>query len=193
MTQYAFYLDAENCIGCHTCQIACKDVHGLKVKENFRTVSTYSCGNGYSPMMYHISMGCNHCENPVCMDACSVDAMFRDDMGLIQIIDDCCIGCGDCISACPYGAITMIADTRIAAKCDGCRTLIESGEQAACVASCLQRVLEFGPIEELQAKHAMEKLVTDAAALPSSGLTSPNLLMRIKDCMIDPDYDRIVI
>lgn len=192
MKQYGFFFDAENCVGCHTCHVACKDVNNLAVGENYRTVRTFLTGSGYTPRMYHLSMACNHCAEPACVAACAAGALIRDERGLIQVDEASCTGCGDCVSACPYSALFLDAQGK-AAKCDGCKGLLEQGEEAACVASCPQRVLEFGPVDELRSAHASLELVADAAPLPSSALTQPNLLMRVKDCMDDEDFDEIVI
>ena len=192
MKQYGFYFDAENCIGCHTCQVACKDVHDLPVGNNFRTVRTFTTGSGFTPRMYHISMACNHCNAPTCMPACPEKAFYRDDLGLVLIDVKACTGCGACVPACPYEAISLLNETK-AVKCDGCVELRKNGEQVACVSSCPQRVLEFDDMANLQTAHAGEALVCDAAPLPSSSETGPNLLMRNKDCMDDTDFDEIII
>ncbi|MDR1359075.1 MAG: 4Fe-4S dicluster domain-containing protein [Coriobacteriales bacterium] len=193
MEHYGFAFDAENCIGCHTCQVACKDVHNLAVGENFRTVRTFTTGSGYTPRMYHLSLACNHCEAPACLLACPEAAFFRDELGLVLIDGERCTGCGACVDACVYGAITLLS-SGVAAKCDGCLSLRRKGEAVSCVASCPQRVLEFKPIRELLSAYAGGDPVTaDAAPLPPSSTTYPNLIMRVKDCMHDPDYDEIII
>jgi len=192
MKQYGFYYDAENCIGCHTCHIACKDTNRLEVGKNFRTVRTFTTGSGFTPRMYHLSMACNHCEDAVCIPACENDAISRDDCGLVVMDAEKCIGCGNCAHTCPYHAIIKMP-TGKAGKCEGCATLRALGEEVACVASCPQRVLFFGPIDELKAKHASEGLVSTAAPLPPASATKPNLVMRVKDCMDDMDFDEIVL
>lgn len=192
MKQYGFYFDAENCIGCHTCHVACKDIHNLAVGENFRTVRTFTTGSGYTPRMYHISLACNHCAAPTCIPACPEDALLKDAFGLVQIDEGMCTGCGDCIDACPYEVIVLLG-SGIVGKCDGCVALRAHGEEVACVSSCPQRVLEFGLIDDLRAAHVQEGLVADAAPLPFSDKTSPNVVMRVKDCMDDKDFDEIII
>lgn len=192
MTQFGFYYDADNCIGCHSCQVACKDTNRLMVGENFRTVKTYCTGSGYTPGMYHISMACNHCAQPNCIPACPEGALVRNEEGLVVVDEQACTGCGDCLDACPYHAITMMAEG-IVGKCDGCIDLRAQGEQPACVATCPQRVLELGDIEDLGRRHQGENLNPDAAPLGNASSVKPNLVMRIKDCMTDADYDEIVI
>lgn len=194
MTQYGFYFDAANCIGCHCCQVACKDVNRLNVGEDFRHVGSYCSGSGLDVHMYHISLGCQHCENPACTEACPTGAMYKDkETGLVLHDDKECIGCESCTMACPYGEPVLIESLGIVHKCDACAGLRAQGEQPSCVASCPQRVLEFGDIEELKAAHPDAKLVADCAAMPDSSQTAPSLLMEIKECMLDSDFDQIVL
>ena len=187
MTQYGFYYDADNCIGCHTCQVACKDVNRLKVGENYRTVNTFVGGQGCDLFLYHLSMACNHCDEPACVAKCGAFVKRPED-GLVVVDKDACTGCGKCLDVCPYGAIAMIEDEGYVDKCDGCIALREQGELPACVASCPQRVLEFGPIDELRAAHEGEQLVCEVAASPAA-TTKPNLLIHPKPCMFDEDFE----
>jgi Fe-S-cluster-containing dehydrogenase component len=137
MTKLGFYFDAESCIACHTCQVACKDVHNLPVGANYRTVRSFCTGGGFEPRSYNVSLsmrGCNLC-----------------------------------------------ADLR------------EIGEEPACVASCPMRALEFGDIDELRAEHAGEPLEDHCAAIANEDMANRNFIMRVKDCMMDPDFDEYLI
>ena len=68
MTQYGFYVDANNCFGCHVCQVACKDVNRLAVGQNFRKVTSYCTGEFPNVQMYHVAISCQHCTNPACVE-----------------------------------------------------------------------------------------------------------------------------
>ena len=193
MGQMGFYFDADNCIGCHTCQVACKDVNRLEVGVDFRHVTSWCTGSGCDVHMYHVSMGCNHCFSPACFAECATGAISKQDDGTVVIDEELCIGCGTCVVACPYGAPVLIEEKGIAMKCDGCASLRAQGELPACVSSCPQRALEFGDIDELKAAHAKEDLVADCVVLPDSSKTSPSLAMRIKECMLDEDVDQLIL
>lgn len=194
MAQYGFYFDAANCIGCHTCQVACKDVNRLEVGENFRKVNSYYTGADWDVHLYHVATACNHCAEPACVSTCPTGAMYKDgETGLVLHDDEACIGCESCVKACPYGQPVLIESLGIVHKCDACAGLRIQGEAPSCVASCPQRVLEFGDLEELKAAHAGADLVADCYVLPDSSETTPSLLMEIKECMLDEGCERLVL
>lgn len=62
MSKLAFYFEAENCVGCRTCQVACKDVNDLPMGVNYRYVRTYLTSEGYKPGGYHISLPLKGCD-----------------------------------------------------------------------------------------------------------------------------------
>ena len=190
MTQYGFYVDANNCFGCHVCQVACKDVNRLAVGQNFRKVTSYCTGEFPTVQMYHVAISCQHCTNPACVANCPTGAMYKDEeTGLVLHDDAACIGCDTCVNSCPYGEPVHIDELGIVKKCDACAVLRMNGEDPSCVASCPMRAIEFGDIEELRAKHP--EAVSDFQVLPDSSLTSPNVLYTLKECMLDADYDEV--
>lgn len=194
MTQYGFYVDANLCVGCMTCRVACKDVNNLGVNENFRMVKSYATGQFPNVGMYHVSISCNHCASPACVANCPVGAMSKDpETGLVIHDDELCIGCQTCVSACPYGHPQFIESEGIVRKCEACGGLRVQGEQPSCVASCPMRAIEFGDIEELKAAHADENPVSDFEVLPDSSTTAPNAVWKIKQIMLDSDYDQVVL
>lgn len=144
MTQYGFYVNAQTCIGCRTCQVACKDVKRLAVGEYFRKVDNYYTGAYTDVSMYHVSLSCNHCAEPACTAACPSGAMYKDgETGLVLHDGETCIGCESCVTACPYNAPTFIESLSIVKKCDGCAGLRSQGEQPARVALCPMRSIEL--------------------------------------------------
>ena len=68
---------------------------------------------------------------------------------MIAIDAEECIGCGECIKACPFDAIVMLPDG-IAAKCDGCADEVARGWEPTCVRACPMRVLRYEPIEDAE-------------------------------------------
>ena len=68
--------------------------------------------------------------------------------GTVQIDKELCIGCGACLSACPYGVRYINEDSNVAEKCTLCSQLVEQGELPACVAQCGARARFFGDLDE---------------------------------------------
>lgn len=181
-TQYAFYFDSTSCSGCKACQVACKDKHGLEVGRLWRRVYEVSGGNWQQEgnawvsdvFAYNVSMSCNHCERPICMEVCPTKAIYKRDDGIVLINEKNCVGCGYCSWACPYGAMQYDAKKGKMSKCTFCYDYIDQGKAPACVAACPMRVLEFGEITELVDKYGEGVSIYP---LPETALTEPSVVI----------------
>ncbi|BAS26232.1 DMSO/selenate family reductase complex B subunit [Limnochorda pilosa] len=170
MAQKGFYFNATVCIGCKTCQIACKDKNDNPVGVLFRQVHTFEGGRFPRPWIYFLSMACMHCENPPCVRNCPTGALTKRPDGLVVLDKDQCIGCRYCTWSCPYGAPQYIEAEGRVGKCDGCADLVDQGLNPACVDACVMRAIEFGDIDELRRKHGGTDRVK---GLPDPALTRP--------------------
>ena len=180
--QYGFYFNGTRCIGCRTCMFACKDVHHCGTDVSYRKLFEFEGGSwtqegaGWrnDTYVYHLSVACNHCDNPACVANCPTGAMHKDEeTGLVSSSPSVCIGCGTCQNVCPYGA-PKVGEEGHSLKCDGCRGRVEQGKNPICVEACSLRCLEFGPIDELRAAHGGD---ANIAPLPDPSITSPNLVV----------------
>lgn len=177
-----FYVDTSTCLGCKTCQIACKDKNDLEVGQLWRHVKEVE-GGGYvergdqvipNIYAYWISISCNHCENPKCVKVCPTGASYkREEDGLVLINRDRCIGCRQCESSCPYQARQF--DGKKMGKCTACVDLLEVGQNPVCVDACPMRNIDFGPMEDLKNKY--KDSIKSIQGLPAADITKPNLLL----------------
>lgn len=165
------------CIGCKTCQIACKDKNDLKVGVLYRKVSSFEGGKFPKPWMYHLSMSCNHCAKPKCVENCPTGALYKRADGIVAQDIEKCIGCKYCIWSCPYGAPQYKEDQGKVGKCDMCADLLDKGENPACVDACVMRVIQYGELDELKQKYQGTQ---DLAVLPESNITKPSVLINAK-------------
>lgn len=182
--QMGFYLDSTLCTGCKTCMIACKDKNDLKKGVNWRRVTEYTggdwmkVGDAYQQNIfsYNLSISCNHCEEPICVENCPTTAMHKDEKtGIVSVNRNKCVGCRYCEWACPYGAPQYNSDLGIMTKCDLCFDYLEKGETPACVAACPNRALHYGEISQLRKKFGK---ISGVAPLPDPALTSPCLVLK---------------
>ena len=181
MTQYAFYFDNTRCTGCRTCELACKDYNDLDEDTAYRKIFDYEGGTWTanddgtyttSAFVYHVSVACNHCDDPACVGVCPTRAMHKDaDTGLVSVDTDRCIGCGYCHMACPYNAPKVDRELGHSVKCDGCASRVAEGLDPICVGACPLRALSFGTAEDMAALGERANI----APLPESSYTNPNL------------------
>ena len=81
-TQIAMVLNLDKCIGCHTCQIACKDRNDLESGKNFRRADTVMYMEDGVAKYAHFSGACHHCEDAACMKACPFGAIKKNEEGI---------------------------------------------------------------------------------------------------------------
>lgn len=179
MKNLVFYFDQNRCLGCNACQIACKDLHSLALGVNYRNVMTVEYETVEGLMVSHYSGTCNHCRKPKCVKACALRALYQDEDGTIVCSSNICVGCGNCIAACPYSALQWISGKREVHACDSCQKLRRHGKSPACVDACITHCLEFGTSEQIEFRFG-PGLVSDLAFLPDSDITHPRLLIRPK-------------
>ncbi len=192
MGRKGFYYDQSACIGCRTCQAACKNKNQLEVGTLFRQVHTFETGKFPAPVSYHYAATCNHCENPACVAVCPNAAMFIDETdGTVQHDDTKCIGCQYCVNACPYGVPQYIEAKSKSHKCDACYQLRALGEQPACVAACPMRALEFGEIDDLRAAHP--NAVNQIAVLPDASQTNPSVAIDAKPVALTDEGKKVFV
>lgn len=95
---------------------------------------------------------CKHCTHAGCLDVCPTGALFRTEFGTVVVQDDICNGCGYCVPACPYGVIDQRKDDGRVFKCTMCYDRLTDGLQPACATACPTQSIQFGDLEELQAR-----------------------------------------
>jgi tetrathionate reductase subunit B len=142
-------VDQRRCIGCHSCSIACKSENNVPLGYWRSWVKGIQRGVYPSAVNLFLRRLCNHCDVAPCVQVCPVQATVRrEDDGVVVMYYGKCIGCGMCISACPYDARFFNPIRNTADKCDFCLSRIDNGLNPACVEACPSRALVFGDIDD---------------------------------------------
>jgi len=130
----ALVVDYSLCTNCRLCAMVCS-VKKEGVSDLTRSrikIFTHEMQGIYLPAF------CRHCENPPCASVCPVEAITRDKVsGVVSLNEEECIGCEECISACPYGGATWHVPLKKVLRCDLCDGNPE------CVKFCFSQALSF--------------------------------------------------
>ena len=153
MNGYEFYVDASRCIGCQSCVGACaecgthrgKSMIHLDFIDRRNTIAT-------APMV------CMHCEDPTCAEVCPADAIKRGEDGVVRsALKARCIGCSNCVLACPFGVPKMYVEQELMMKCDMCYDRTSADKRPMCATVCPSQALMY--LKPADAPHRRERPV----------------------------------
>ena len=97
---------------------------------------------------------CMHCEDPVapCAEVCPADAILVTADGVVQeAAKERCIGCGNCVDACPFGVPKLDVAEMLQYKCNLCYDRTSVGLAPMCATVCPTSAIFYGSVEELEA------------------------------------------
>ena len=162
--RYAFVFDQHRCTGCHACRLACTIDNALPLTTSWRSVYTFNAAHHPGLPLFHLSLACNHCARPACLEACPAAAYARDPQtGAILLDETKCLGCRYCSWACPYDAPVFDASRGVMTKCTFCVDRLRQGMQPACAAYCPTGALRVATQDE-------PDLTVAAPGMPDRGL-----------------------
>jgi formate dehydrogenase iron-sulfur subunit len=163
--QYRFHFDMRSCIACKCCVVACNEQNGNPPAVNWRRVGEIEGGWYPNTKRSYLSMGCNHCLDPTCLEGCPVDAYAKDPAtGIVRHSADACIGCQYCTWNCSYGVPQFNPERGVVGKCDMCHGRLSLGQAPACVSACPQGAIQIEIVNVTEWRAACE------AAAPAAGV-----------------------
>lgn len=158
---YATLIDVARCIGCRSCEAACKEIHHFppgEAADLSPTAWTYVRVRPLRTSRPHLTLGeaaaaqrtykvqCMHCLTPACASACPVGALRKTAAGPVTYDARRCIGCRYCMIACPFQIPRFEWNRPLPtiAKCNLCAERLAQGQEPACVAACPVQAQQFG-------------------------------------------------
>lgn len=184
-------IDTTKCIGCKACQVACMEWNDLRgdvgenigvydnpadLDENTWTLmrfTEYVDDKGDLEWLIRKD-GCMHCEDPGCLKACpSPGAIVQHTNGIVDFNQENCIGCGYCVTGCPFDIPRISKTDQKAYKCTLCSDRVAVGQEPACVKTCPTGAIVFGTKEDMK-QHAAERVVDlNSRGFEHAGLYDP--------------------
>src|SRR6476469_4722375 len=119
--EIAKLIDVSKCIGCKACQAACLEWNDLRAEVGFND-GTLNNPHDLTPASFTVMLftewenaatgnleflirkdGCMHCSDPGCLKACPAPgAIVQYANGIVDFVEENCIGCGYCVTGCPF-------------------------------------------------------------------------------------------
>ncbi len=184
-------IDVSKCIGCKACQVACMEWNDLRdeigtnhgvydnpldLTDKSWTVMRFSeveVEQGKLEWLIRKD-GCMHCADPGCLKACPAPgAIVQYANGIVDFHEENCIGCGYCITGCPFNIPRISKKDSKAYKCTLCSDRVSVGMEPACVKTCPTGALVFGSKEDM-IQHAEERIVDlKSRGYKNAGLYDP--------------------
>ncbi|BDD95024.1 formate dehydrogenase-O iron-sulfur subunit [Pandoraea sp. NE5] len=184
-------IDTSKCIGCKACQTACMEWNDLRdevgtnvgvydnpadlTADSWTLMRFTEYENPKGDLEWLIRKdGCMHCEDPGCLKACpSPGAIVQYANGIVDFHEEACIGCGYCITGCPFNIPRISQKDHKAYKCTLCSDRVSVGLEPACVKTCPTGAILFGTKDAMndQAAERIEDL--KSRGFENAGLYDP--------------------
>ncbi|MEN1940736.1 formate dehydrogenase subunit beta [Luteimonas sp. MJ174] len=184
-------IDASKCIGCKACQVACMEWNDLR-DEVGDNVGVYDNPADLTPHSWTVMRfaehenedgglewlirkdGCMHCEDPGCLKACpSPGAIVQYTNGIVDFHEENCIGCGYCVTGCPFDVPRISKKDNKAYKCTLCSDRVAVGQAPACAKVCPTGAIEFGTKERMIEHAALRITDLKSRGFENAGLYDP--------------------
>ena len=190
--EVAKLIDVSKCIGCKACQAACEEWNDLRDDIGVN-VGVYDNPHDLTPKSWTLMRfseyeneesgnlewlirkdGCMHCTDPGCLKACpSPGAIVQYSNGIVDFIEEACIGCGYCVKGCPFNIPRISEKDHKAYKCTLCSDRVAVGQAPACAKACPTGAIMFGT-KEAMIEQASDRVVDlKSRGFAKAGLYDP--------------------
>jgi formate dehydrogenase iron-sulfur subunit len=146
----ALLVDITKCIGCRSCEQACREAHGQPKEQPAKlTATSFTVIEDHGDKF--VRRMCQHCQQPACASACLVGALEKSPLGPVTYNEKKCMGCRYCMLACPY-QVPKYEWSKLAPymrKCDMCYERVRAGQKTVCAEACPAEATVFGARSEL--------------------------------------------
>ncbi len=189
--ELAKLIDISKCIGCKACQAACMEWNDLR-DEVGTTTGVYDNPRDLNDKTWTLMRyaevepergklewlirkdGCMHCADPGCLKACPAPgAVIQYSNGIVDFHEENCIGCGYCVTGCPFNIPRLSPKDSKAYKCTLCSDRVMTGLEPACVKTCPTGAILFGTKADMLHHAAGRVLDLKSRGFSKAGIYDP--------------------
>ncbi len=146
--QSILYIDPARCMGCRACETVCKLENDLPAGPRYTMVTEAETGEGETEKLNFLPVPCQHCGDAPCVRACPTGALHKREDGVVLTDRRKCVGCHECLWACPFGVPQFASDGRMS-KCTMCVHRLDEGTLPACAAKCPAEAILCDTVENV--------------------------------------------
>jgi len=125
-----------------------RSAHGGRPEWGYNWDEDQASGDWPNAYFFYMPRLCNHCTKPACLEACTRNAIYKREDGLVVIDQSKCEGHRHCVEACPYKMIAFNPVSSTGEKCIGCFPRVEAGIAPACHRQCPGRTRAYGYLDD---------------------------------------------
>ena len=115
-----------------------------------------------------------HCADPGCLKACpSPGAIVQYANGIVDFHEENCVGCGYCVTGCPFNVPRISKKDNKAYKCTLCSDRVAVGREPACVTTCPTGAIMFGTKKAMKDQAAERIKDLNERGFKEAGLYDP--------------------
>jgi Fe-S-cluster-containing dehydrogenase component len=176
------FIDPSRCIGCQACVHACSECethrgHSMIHLEYVDRVESTQT----------VPVVCMHCDDPTCAAVCPADAIKKTADGVVQTANSSrCVGCSNCVLACPFGVPEKDPVQDLMLKCDMCYDRTSIGLRPMCATVCPSGAIAFRTREDIL-EHRRETPINVFNIGPQSVTTKVQMMMPDKTSELEFD------
>lgn len=161
-------------------------LYGTRPGVDYNGVEVVEWGEYPEAKQRFVLTMCMHCENAACVSVCPTGATYTTDEGVVLIDYDKCIGCGVCVTACPYNQRHLVQDDatsfeevvlpceeeaaerlNVVEKCVFCYGRVKNGKQPMCTVHCPGQCRIFGDLDDPESE--VSKYIKEHNAIQIKG------------------------
>mgnify|MGYP003524680729 CR=1 FL=1 len=189
-TEVAKLIDVSACIGCKACQAACMEWNDIRdevginygvydnpidlTAKSWTVMRFAEVGEGGRLEWLIRKDGCMHCADPGCLKACPAPgAIVQYANGVVDFHQENCIGCGYCVTGCPFNVPRISKDDGKAYKCSLCSDRVAVGQAPACAKACPTGAIQYGSKSDMKDYAAKRIADLNERGFAKAGLYDP--------------------